>query len=312
MPLQRTVEAAASSVSLYSYSIYLQLSDWHINANRNVTSQQQTFRVTGSVIRCKRNLSDEFGWDQKQNQVLSLSLSLCLSYMSKVLIVTALLHHFSTCVDSLTRAFHRQLKSITELLSVRNVFSWDKMYVHRMYIQTSRSCMSCRRSCLQCCLLQFVFFKPKCYIVDAGRAYQSQAGSAASPCEHLHWPPVIQSTKIYICNVWPSHNWCCGYNCCCYRCCYNLFFHLSSSESVPLAVEWGSTETFLHSQVVHGFLVLASVWRKVPEIQFIDKFIEVPVQTLCCRNAHDIQMVGFWFKYVHIGRQTASDNNCLV
>lgn len=80
---------------------------------------------------------------------------------------------------------------------------------------------------------------------------------------------------------------------------------------MPLAVEWGSTETFLHSHVVHGFRVLASVWRKVPEIQFIDKFIEVPVQTLCCSNAHDIQMVGVWFKYVHIGRQTASDNNCL-
>lgn len=113
VPLQRTVEAAASSVGLYSYSIYLQLSDWHINANRNVTSQQQTFRMTGSVIRCKRKILDEFGWDQKQNQVLSLSL--CLSYMSKVLIVAALLQHFSTCVDSLTRAFDRQLQSFCPL-----------------------------------------------------------------------------------------------------------------------------------------------------------------------------------------------------
>ena len=60
MPLQRTVEAAASSVSLSSY---LQLSGWHINANRNVTSQQQTFRVTALW-------SAEFGWDQKQNRVL--------------------------------------------------------------------------------------------------------------------------------------------------------------------------------------------------------------------------------------------------
>lgn len=188
VPLQRTVEAAASSVGLYSYSIYLQLSDWHINANRNVTSQQQTFRMTGSVIRCKRKILDEFGWDQKQNQVLSLSLSVLYVKSSDCCGAVAALFHLCRQFDA------RLWSTATELLSVRNVFSWDKVYVHRMYIQTSQSCLSCRRSCLQCCLLQFVFFKPTSYIVDADRAYQSQAGSAASPCEHLHWALVIRST----------------------------------------------------------------------------------------------------------------------